>query len=113
MKDFIEIGSVPHGEDCEQVGTKRYDPIFARLECNVYRGQLIRTFGIPPGSAHLSIKSNQHDFGNYSEVVCRFDSDDEESVEYAFKCESDGPEFWDEESLILLRDMRPDYQSNA
>ena len=52
-----------------------------------------RALGEEPGSAHLAIKGNAHDFGYYYSVVCYFDDLDEEA--YAYRCEDEAPSRWD------------------
>ncbi len=101
MRDSINIGPVPPDEECEQLGTT-YNPTKARKECQEYIKLLRRFFGPEPGSASLYIKSNPHDFGTYLEVECRFDDNDAEGQDYAFKCESDGPQYWDDWAMANL-----------
>ena len=102
MRDYIEIGPTPCDEDCQQVGMASYDGEQARLECECFRDQLRRQFGPEPEGARLRIKSNPHDFGSYLEVVCNFDDEYPESVEYAFKCEGEAWNKWDNESRDKL-----------
>ena len=97
MKDYLNIGSSPHGEDCAQVGSSDY-PQKSRLECQAFKNQLLRIFGTPPGGASLVIKSFPHDFGQYREVCVVYDDESEEETDYAFKLESEGPENWDEKA---------------
>jgi len=95
MRDFITIGSAPCDEDCAQVGSPNYRKR-ALAECLRFI-QLIRdTLGSEPEGAELRIKSFDHDFGTYVEVVCWFDTEKQESVDYAFRCESDAPATWEE-----------------
>jgi hypothetical protein len=95
MREYIEIGSSPCDEDCAQVGSENYEAR-AKEECRRYIGALRATLGEEPEGAHLQVKGNAHDFGTYYEVVCWYDEDIQESVDYAFKCESDGPMTWPE-----------------
>ena len=95
MKDYINIGSVPSGETPEQVGTKGYDPINARKECQLYRDQLRRQFGPEPEGATLQIKVFNHEFGQYMEVICHYDTDMPNSVNYAMQCEGEAWPEWD------------------
>jgi hypothetical protein len=97
MWDFLDVGSSPPGKDCAQLGSAGYWER-ARRECRAYIDLLRRTIGPAPPGAHLSVKSNEHDFGTYLSIVCWFDHEHPESVDYAFKCESEGPEFWDEQA---------------
>ena len=87
MRDYIEIGSTPHDEDCAQVGTEDYARR-AKRECNLFMQQIAKHYP-EPDNGYLSVKSFSHDFGNYYEVVANFDDDDAESVEWAYDIESD------------------------
>jgi hypothetical protein len=97
MRDSLYIGSAPYGEDCAQVGADDYRAR-ARAECHSFRRQLIRMFGEPPEGCSLVIKSNPHDFGSYLSVDAVFDGDNDEAVQYAYRCESEGPQEWDAEA---------------
>jgi len=102
MKHFVEIGSTPGSEPCAQVGSPTYETM-ARMECRAMMNLLRRLFGQEPDGAKLQIKSNPHDFGTYLEVVCWYDDAKDASVDYAFKCEGEGPEIWDKQALAELR----------
>lgn len=91
-RDYLSIGPVPPEESCQQVGSDHYDPVKANKECKQYIQLLRRAFGDEPDGAKLSIKNFPHDFGTYSEVVCYYDSDKPESIDFAFKCESNSPQ---------------------
>lgn len=97
MRETIEIGTTPFEEDCAQVGSEDYTHR-ARKECAAFRSQLRRLFGQEPEGASLFIKSNPHDFGNYYEVACRFDDENEAASSYAYACEGGAPARWDEEA---------------
>jgi len=97
MKERLDIGSAPYGEDCAQVGSSGYQ-FRARLECRAYLHQLIRMFGEPPAGCSLIIRSYPHDFGSYYSVEAGYRCDDEQAAEYAFRCEGEGPELWDDEA---------------
>ncbi|MFN6965191.1 MAG: hypothetical protein ACK4S4_15705 [Pyrinomonadaceae bacterium] len=101
MRDYVDIGPSPTAEDCAQVGSDDYYER-ARRECRVFIDQLRRQFGDEPCSASLSVRSYPHDFGTYYEVVCYFDDDDDEAVEYAYKLESETPEHWDADARVAL-----------
>ena len=94
MTEWLDIGSSPPGESCAQVGRDDYYSR-ARRECRAYIALLRRVLGAEPTGAYLTIKSNPHDFGTYLSVVCKFDLDNQAAVEYAYRCESEGPEEWD------------------
>jgi hypothetical protein len=102
MRDFVYIGSTPCDEPCEQVGSS-YNGEKARKECRAFINQLLRMFGPEPEGAELKIKLERHDFGSYPEVVCYFDDEKQESVDYAFKCEGESPANWDLQAVIELQ----------
>jgi len=95
MRDYINIGSSPYGEDCCQVGSPNYGQN-ARKECMRYIENIIKVCGEPPIGASLVVKGFPHDFGTYYEVVCYYDDAMHESVDYAFHVEGNSPERWDE-----------------
>lgn len=95
MRDYIHIGPVPAGESCAQVGEVDYT-IKSIKECKRFIEQLKRQFGEPPTKAQLETKTFQHDFGEYKEVVCYFDDEDKDSVEYCFMIEGNSPEEWED-----------------
>ena len=97
MQDHIDVGSSPSGESCAHVGTEDYYPL-ARRECRAYIHQLRRMLGPEPDGAGLDIRSNPHDFGTYLSVVCYFDPENQAAVKYALRCESEGPDEWDDEA---------------
>jgi hypothetical protein len=105
MKDFIDVGSSPHGEDCAQVGSDDYHDR-ARRECRAYIAQLRRVFGDEPEGARLSVKSNPHDFGTYLSVICYYDDQIPAAADYAFRCESESPEHWDTQARQELAGER-------
>jgi hypothetical protein len=59
-----------------------------------------KKLGNEPEGARLAVKSFQHDFGTYQEVVCSFDTEIEGAIEYAYKCESDSPATWGEVGMV-------------
>jgi hypothetical protein len=95
VNDLTYCGSAPPDEPCAQVGADDYHDK-ARAECKAWRDALRKAFGPEPEGARLTIKSNPHDFGSYLEVVCFFDPENEAAVNYAFKCEGEGPATWEE-----------------
>jgi len=97
-QEFLDLGvTTPYLEECAQVGSREYDyHDRARREARAYIAQLRRTFGDEPDGARFSVKGHEHDFGTYLTVVCSYDPTIPASLNYAFRCESDAPEFWDE-----------------
>ena len=97
MIDYIFIGSTPPDEPCLQVGTPECTTMAQLAECRRYIRKLRSFFGPEPPNTFLKVKSQPHDFGTYYEVVCYFDTEDDESIEYAYRCEGEGPQRWEEE----------------
>ena len=95
-KEFYYIGSSPYEEDCAQTVNQDFTRQ-NRRECLAYIELLTRQFGPPPGSAHFVVKTEDHDFGMYREVVIYFDPAEPEEVEYADQVENGLPQ-WDEEA---------------
>lgn len=102
MRDYLNIGPVPADEPCEQLG-ENYRPTVAWSECLTFIAQLRRTFGPEVGSAQLKVMSNQHDFGTYYEVVCWFQTNDEDGKRYAFNVEANMPLEWDKQAKEQLK----------
>ena len=98
MKDYLTLGPTPSAEPCAQVGEPDYREK-AMPECRRFVHLLRKTFGPEPAGAWLSIQWFPHDFGSYCEVVCHFDTDLKESVEYALRCEAEMPATWEEEDV--------------
>jgi hypothetical protein len=88
MLDHLFIGPCPCDEDCAQIGVTEGAARLNRLECEAYIEALRRVYGPEPEGAYLHIKTESHDFGAYREVVCYYEDDKREAVEYAFKVES-------------------------
>ena len=97
----MSIGSTPYNEDCAQLGVTESYSKMARLECLAFIAQLKRLNGNPPEGLLFKLTSNAHDFGDYLDVTVVFDEDDEDQLNYAYKCE-EGLDNWDEESLKFL-----------
>ncbi|MBA3753783.1 MAG: hypothetical protein H0X01_06550 [Nitrospira sp.] len=99
-REHVDLGATtPPEESCAQVGSRDYDYLTrARQEARAYIGQLRRMCGEEPDGARLSIKSHPHDFGSYLTVICFFDPDNPVAADYAFRCESKGPQEWDEQA---------------
>ena len=95
VKEYVHIGSTPSAEDCAQLGDENYQNNAVR-ECKVFIDQLRRISGNEPIGAKLKLKWQDHDFGRYVEVVCEYDVDSQEATDYAYKCEQNAPENWDE-----------------
>jgi hypothetical protein len=95
MQNYLVLAPVPIEEDCVGVGEEDYMPR-ARAECTRFIALLRKKFGPEPEGARLAVKSFPHDFGDYLEVICYFDENLPESVEYAYQCEDNLPATWDD-----------------
>lgn len=93
MREYVELGVAPCDEDCVQVGEEDYLNK-ARKECRKYISLIRECCGSEPDGAQLKIKSFEHDFGNYYEVVCSYDDKFPDSVDYAFRIEGTLPRTW-------------------
>lgn len=102
MRDSIYIGEVPAGEDAAQVGADNYAND-GRKQCLALIHQLRRMFGKEPFAARLKITDNPHDFGSYYSVDCVYDDSQPEAQAYAFRCENEFPEHWDDEAKAELK----------
>jgi hypothetical protein len=95
---YLELGPVPAGESCAQVGSDGYDAR-AQRECAVYKRMLQRLFPVPDGlGVRYAVRRHPHDFGAYFEVSVGYDvggAAAEASCEFAFNVERCTPELWD------------------
>jgi len=94
MRGWIGMGTAPTEERC--VPVRRgvdYLPEM-REECKRFIRLLRKVFGPEPPGAKLRITCNQHDFGEYLEVVCHYDDAIPESLEYALKLGGNLPRTW-------------------
>lgn len=98
MRDTVVLGSAPADEDCANLGSDGYYDQ-ARMECAALIRQIRRINGSEPTGAALLIQSFTHDFGDYLQVVCRYDDRFPESKSYALLCEDTFPDAWDAEAV--------------
>ena len=101
MENYLVLAPAPSEEDCVCVGEDNYMPR-ARAECQRFIALLRTKFGAESEGARLAVKSFMHDFGDYVEVVCYFDENLPDSVEYALHCEANLPATWDDSSRTPL-----------
>ena len=97
MKDLSYLGPVPPEESCLQVGAHNYTEQAAEAECRRYIELIRKVVGKEPNGVKLRVKWSDHDLGRYAEVVCEFDDKYPEAVDYALRCESEGPLTWDDD----------------
>ena len=100
MKNYFTIGSVPYDELCAQIDVNNYEEL-SRIECTVYKEQLIREYGFPK-LCILIIRTFPHNLG--TEVCVDYDDESEESYNEALEYET-GCLTWDEISLERLKEL--------
>lgn len=102
MNNSLDLGvTTPPMETCAQVGSEDYFA-HARLEAQIFIRQIRRTLGPEPPGARMRIKASPHDFGSYLTVTVDFDPNDPVTVAYAWRCDEQMPEEWDDEARIEL-----------
>lgn len=100
--DYFYLSPTPVDEDCAQLGTDGFRKQ-ATKEMTAFCGQLYRQFPLAKEKGvYFRIKWENHDFGQYGEVVAAYDQDDDEAMNYALFVEHNIPERWDEEALKEL-----------
>lgn len=97
--NYIELGPTPINEECTQVSNSPYYQDMV-TECLTFMKQLKRTFNKYPNN--FQIKTFQHDFGKYVEVIFKYNNDDE--LNYSMHIENNIPENWDDISLKELNE---------
>jgi len=104
MDQFELSQTTPHNEPCAQVGDPNYT-MYARMETRAFINQLIRENGTPPEGVEFRITKNPHDFGTYLDVAIRFDENEDEQADYAYKVEGNTPEKWDVLAIKELKEL--------
>ena len=101
--ECLELGCTPYDEPCAQVGSDDYYDR-AKIECRAYINQLKRSFPIPSEiDAWYSITSNPHDFGDYYDVVIKYDESNDDACNFAQSVDDNLPANWDTEALQELK----------
>lgn len=101
----LGLGTAPWGEECVQVPDKRDEaacalyPELGRNECVRWIDTLRKAYKQVHGeeipvSVRLKIKTFDHDFGYYFDVVASFDEDDDAARTAAYWLENNSPEKW-------------------
>lgn len=83
MFDYLNIGSVPHSEDCLPINHED-----ARKQVQRFAAQIIKAYP-PVWGASVRVKAFDHDFGTYYEAVVYYDTDNEDAQAYAYAVEAD------------------------
>ena len=106
--DYVYLGCAPTEEDCAQVGSEDYEERSKR-ETTAFIMQLSEVLldmgycpeTLPKGF-RIMAKTEQHDFGQYEEVVARVDAGDEQAYELAVLLERNLPATWSNLAKKLL-----------
>jgi len=102
MEEFNLGTTVPHEEECIQLGQPNYSA-FSKIEANTLMKQIIRELGNPPSGCRMKLVGCEHDFGVYYDIALVYDEDDAEHVEWFLKVEGKLPMNWDYESKEGLK----------
>ena len=97
--DYIYIGPSPADEPCAQVGVPEGAERLNKLECRAYIDALRIVYGPEPEGAFLTIKRESYDFGDYFEVVCKYDDSDDVATDYVYRLET-GLGTWAEAGMV-------------
>jgi len=102
MREYMEIGSTPNGENCAQVGSENYMNL-ATMEMDTYIRLMERLFP-EASSKNINFKKKwfDHDFGSYGEVCMFWNSEDEEANNYVYEIDRNLPESWDKVAMEEL-----------
>jgi hypothetical protein len=102
MREYMEIGSTPHGENCAQVGSENYMNL-ATMEMDTYIRLMERLFP-EASSKNINFKKKwfDHDFGSYGEVCMFWNSENEEANNYVYEIDRNLPESWDKVAMEEL-----------
>lgn len=98
MKNVLYFGASPCDEDCSQIGSSHYE-IAAVDECRRWIRTLKHAYEkhhhepLPSGLV-LKVKSSDHDFGVYYEVIGTYDDNDEKAIEAAYWLDANAPTNW-------------------
>lgn len=117
MRETITLGATPCDEPCAQLNvTPNYHEV-ARVECQVYRRQLLRMYKDAhgqdlPDQCSLVITNESHDFGTYHEVGARYNDSFREAVEAAFWFDENVPFRWDETARKELEELIPGWKDS-
>jgi hypothetical protein len=99
----LSLSTTPLNENCAHVGQDTYYTD-CKIEAKVFIAQLKRVFGDPPPSAYFKVVFYPYDFGSYCDVVIRYDTRNQEALDYAYTCEDEIPQNWDAAALKELKE---------
>ena len=103
MRNYIELGVSPSGEDCAQLGTTGY---YERMTVEISElRRMMELIHPAPDTCPLSryvCQPFQDDFGTYYELCAYFDDRDPVSIQWSFEAERCVPERWDDKARQAL-----------
>ncbi len=94
-REFIELGQVPWKEKPTPIGDPEYR-LNAIRECETFIEAIRNYLGYEPIGAGLSCQAFVHDCGTEYQVVCYYDKDHPEAIQYAHRCERQAPATWED-----------------
>ena len=95
MREYITLGPTPCEEACAQAGSDNYATESTK-ETKRYIALLQKLFPNPTQDNAFNRKAFPHDFGTYHEVVVWYDTNNAESVKFAFHVEANLPANWED-----------------
>lgn len=95
----VHIGPCPAEEEAAQIGELDFHTKNIK-ECQAFRNQILRQFGITPIGVEVFTQVNNHEFGQYREVVIYVDNPDDnpDRLLWALAVEELVSTTWDDEA---------------
>jgi hypothetical protein len=100
--DYLNLGPVPCGESCQQVGMPSYDHAEAMNELRHYKEMLRERFPDAEEYVSFRIKAFPHNLGTYHEVCVVYDYYNAMAIEWAYFIERHLPEKWTDTDVLSL-----------
>lgn len=111
----LEFGPCPASEDAVQLMRDVDNSQQMRLQCRFWLTQLERTLqqsrAYRDESVRLRVKSFEHDFGTYYEVVATCHDDDENAIAAAFWLDENAPTEFDSDLKAELTNLMKEQQN--
>lgn len=102
--DFISLGSVPCSENCVQVNKKVDYSTAMHREVIRYKKMLLNRF-INFRYIKFDIDVCYHEFGQYMDVIVRYDNTNSKSEKQALYIESHLPSKWDDIKVFDFKEI--------
>lgn len=102
MTDYLTLGSVPYNENCVQVGDPEYYDK-TKKETERYIEQLKARFPeYQEIGVRFVVKSFEHDFGTYHEVVVKFNDSNDIQCAFADFVDQNLPGNWNDKEVLIF-----------